>query len=328
MSEVEERNYTQERLQSVERPLESQLPAVTQKPKSGGRGITFAVLLIGLGIALLLSNLGIIAFSWAVLLNFWPVVLILIGLDMMLGGRSAAGSAFLGLISLFIVMGVIFWASQMPAPGGPLVTHPIEFQLEGANVLDVDLSLGAGNTTIDVLQNSPLAVQGGFETREDTSFEAAYRVDNDHGFMTFSQSEGMMTPNDLFGNLELALTNAIPINLMIDAGVGELNLHLTDLLLQSLNIDAGAGNVNVDLPDHGSYTVDISAGVGNVEIELPDDMEARIEFDSGLGNFEIDDERFEQVSEGVWESENFEAGAANTVEMNIDAGAGNIEITD
>ena len=76
MSNVEEKNYTQERLNSVERPLDAPLPVVQEKKSSGGgRGITFAVILIGLGIALLLSNLGIITFSWLTLLNFWPVLL-------------------------------------------------------------------------------------------------------------------------------------------------------------------------------------------------------------------------------------------------------------
>ncbi|RIK28496.1 MAG: cell wall-active antibiotics response protein, partial [Chloroflexi bacterium] len=51
------------------------------------------ILLIGLGILLLLSNLGVLTVNvWQMLFRFWPVILIAVGLDILFGRRSGIGA--------------------------------------------------------------------------------------------------------------------------------------------------------------------------------------------------------------------------------------------
>jgi lia operon protein LiaF len=60
-------------------------------------GLFGPVLLIGLGILFLLSNLGLLTLDIGSLIaRFWPLILIAIGLDLLLGRRSGLG----GLIAL------------------------------------------------------------------------------------------------------------------------------------------------------------------------------------------------------------------------------------
>jgi hypothetical protein len=70
-----------------------------------------ALLLIGVGLALLLNNLGIITVDWSSVWRFWPLLLILVGLEVMLGHRSFLGSLSIVLLGVALVFGVIFFTT-------------------------------------------------------------------------------------------------------------------------------------------------------------------------------------------------------------------------
>jgi predicted ferric reductase len=76
-----------------------------QKAKGGGGA--WAIFLIVVGVILLLNNLGFLPWEiWSVLWQFWPVLLILGGLEMVLGHSSWSRLAvtILGLaVAAFIV---------------------------------------------------------------------------------------------------------------------------------------------------------------------------------------------------------------------------------
>ena len=64
-------------------------------------GLAGPILLIGFGLLLLLSNLGYISGSiWNILLRMWPVILIVAGIDLLIGRRSVWGSVLLIAIIL------------------------------------------------------------------------------------------------------------------------------------------------------------------------------------------------------------------------------------
>src|SRR5262245_15186622 len=137
-------------LQVEERKPEVPVEAPPQPEPRGRRGITIAILLIGLGTALLLGNLGIINISWSSLLQLWPLILILMGLDIMFGGRSALGSVSIAALGICLVIGAIIWAGvgRGTAGSGQIVTTPIEQELGDVTALKVTLELGASNAEV------------------------------------------------------------------------------------------------------------------------------------------------------------------------------------
>ncbi len=57
-----------------------------------GPDLFWPIILIGAGVIFLLANLGIIPSNpWPLIWNLWPVILIVIGLDILLGRRSLLG---------------------------------------------------------------------------------------------------------------------------------------------------------------------------------------------------------------------------------------------
>jgi hypothetical protein len=317
----------EERTRIEERPPE--FSEIEPAPRRGARGVTGAVLLIGLGTALLLSNLGIITLNWLTLVQFWPVVLILIGLDIAFGGRSAAGSVVVALVALAVVFGVIFWSGFLGntvGGSGDIIEGEFSQEIGEATALHTVLDLGVANTEVGSMESDTEAVSGTFSTDDRFQIESSYQVEDGKGILRVEQ-RGDGSFGSFIGatasEVNLDLNNALPLELEVNAGVGELTLDLSDVLLVNLSIDAGVGNVTVTLPGGESYHVDVDAGVGNVTIELPEDDEIRIVHDGGLGNLDLDEERFTEVSEDVWETEDYNDGTG--IEINVDAGVGNVE---
>ncbi len=68
-----------------------------------------AIILILLGILFLLNNFGILPWPvWQIIVRYWPVVLILVGLEVILGG-TWLGNLIFGLLGLLFFVGIFFF---------------------------------------------------------------------------------------------------------------------------------------------------------------------------------------------------------------------------
>lgn len=77
-----------------------------------------AVLFIGLGLLLLFNNLGWLPWStWDVVWRFWPIILIMWGLQMMLG-RNLVSKLILSVVAVLVILFILFYVlvtSSSPA---------------------------------------------------------------------------------------------------------------------------------------------------------------------------------------------------------------------
>ncbi len=300
-----------------------------ERPRQrGARGLTGAVLLIGIGAAILLSNLGIVSFDWFTLWRFWPVVLVLVGLDVLLG-RSLLGSLIAGVLGLLVVGGVLYFASAASPRQffvGHNVTREVAYDLGGAESLDAEFVIGAASARIDADAPGGEAVAGTYRTHERLVMEEDYEVRDGRGTFTFVQNENrefVWMGAGFVGDLDLSLTDEIPVDLHITTGAGDATLDLAGMSLSGLDMTTGAGNVALTLPDEGDYAVTISGGVGNFEIAVPQGMEARVEID-GVAAREVPG-RFVKLQDGVWETEGYDS-AVDRATIHVSAGLGNVTI--
>ncbi len=67
------------------------------------------ILLVGAGIIFLFNNLGWLDWSiWEALLRLWPLLLIIGGLDMIIGRRSAVGGVVVAVIAVVLLVGGVW----------------------------------------------------------------------------------------------------------------------------------------------------------------------------------------------------------------------------
>lgn len=307
------------------------------------RSFFWPVVLIGFGVLLLLSNLGVFPESgWAVLWRFWPVALVALGLDVLIGRRSLGGAIASGVLILILagmVIGLAFFAEQVPAlveltQSSKLQSRHVEHPIEKVESAKVTIDWNSAPGYLSALEDSRNLIEADIDYRG----ELAFRVTNTNGRVEVVLDSYFQGATFTFGQWnfdndnarwDVKLNPAVAYDLWMDTGSGSCDLDFSQLRVSYLNLDSGSGSVQLKLPATSNFDGELNTGSGAVTIILPDGVGMRVTVDSGSGSFQPD-ERFTLVSgerddDSVWETKNY-ASADYKIELTIDQGSGSIRI--
>lgn len=298
------------------------------------------VLLIGIGVILLLQNLGVLSWSsWTTLWRFWPLLIILLGLDVLIGRRSSAGSVVSALLIVLLVAAVAFVLAVGPdipelagwAQVSDWQNEQIAYPLKGVEEASVSIHWSSLCGSLSALRDSANLIEGSVDYRGELDFTAS--TQNDRAMVELSShfAGGIWIPDwDASDKRwDLQLSPQVLFDLSLDGGSGSCEFDLGELRIDSLYLDVGSGSVELTLPARRSFEAEIDGGSGSLVIVLPQDVEARVELDSGSGSFNPDS-RFRRVEgdrdeDGAWETEGYDH-AEVAVLLRIDQGSGSIRI--
>ncbi len=288
------------------------------------------LILITIGILFLMANTGMLPFSfWEIGARFWPLILVLVGIDLIIGRHSLVGSMIVVVLYIVLVGGVLWLA--MSGGGGLLPTAITVSQQSNQPLGDlksatIELNIGTARTNVHAL-NSDTGdlLQGKFQHAQGTQVVRTYDVVGSEGRLSLRE-EGV---NFIFGGTaistwDIGLYPQIPLALRMNGGIGSATLDLTDLQVTSLAIDSGVGSINATLPKSGVISVRLNGGVGSATLTIPQGMSARVRVSAGLGGINVDQARFPKFGD-VYQSSDY-ASATNKVDIDIDGGLGSIHI--
>jgi len=310
-------------------------------PRYHRRSLFWPVILIGIGVLLLLSNLGYFpASGWAILWRFWPLALIALGLDVLIGRRSTGG-AIAGGVLIFLLLGmaigVAFFAEQIPflvelAKPTTLHFEHVEHPAAGLESAKVAISWTSAPGYLRALNDSANLIEADVAYRGELAFKVDQ--DGDHADIVLDSylqgvSYTVFDFDDRQAEWDVRLSPDVALDLWLDSGSGSCNFDLTGLDITNLDVDSGSGGIKLTLPDASNFEGKLNSGSGSVTIMLPENVGLRVDLDDGSGSFRYDD-RFELVSgdydgDGVWETENYD-GADYKIDLEIDQGSGSIRI--
>lgn len=301
---------------------------MTQESGSPKRINYLPYVLIVVGALILIGNLGPgfggLFRAIASLLNLWPLALIAVGVDLLTAGKYRAiviGAAV--VIALVALFAPARFGGSMTGAGEP---QDVRVALDGATNAEVTLDLGVADLT---LGSSPLtgeAISGvvtpargeRFEletSRRGATLDVELTSRRARGFLNFG------VPGTIAGgSWDLVLSQSVPIDLDIDAGVGQSNLDLREVRLTRFELDAGVGAIDVTLPG-GEYQGSIDGGVGGITIRLPRGAPARIVVDTGVGGISADAD-FQRQGD-VFTTANYTGGG---VRLAVSVGVGHVRI--
>lgn len=292
-------------------------------------GLVWPVILIGAGVVFLLNNMGVLSWSvWETLWRLWPVLLIAIGLDILIGRHSRLGSLLVALLLVGVLAAAIGWG--LPAIGsaglGAQVerTETIAEDLKGASRAEVEIRFGTGTLYLAALPEGSQQLLAG--TVDLSKGEGLHLSHTNERLELRSQGSWSTGPTVTTGERkkwDLELNRDIPIDLQINTGVGRSNIDLTQINLCSLDINGGVGQATVKLAQRGRYNVKIDGGVGEIILSLPPGLAARISVDGGLGGVSVDGNFSRRNDQYI--SPDFDT-AENRVEVSVDGGIGRIVI--
>jgi hypothetical protein len=318
----------------------------------GYRSLFWPIVLIGVGVIWLLSNLNLIpTVTIEGLLHLWPILLIVIGLDMLIGRRS---SWLGGLIGLGAIGLVIFILAFGPSLGfnmaAPTMTQRVTEPLGTAQSAQVSLWLSERPTILRALSDSNALIDATVTYEGVLHFDVSGTTDKIVSLRRDRQDNFSLSADGT--SWQIGLTTAIPLDLAVDGGSGSADLDLSLLDLKHLRLDAGSGMMTVSLPaSKQPYEAEIEGGSGSLNINLAPDADVRLRFDTGSGmigvhvprgaavRVEIQDSGsgiatlragLERVNgtgdEGVWQTPGYST-AAHKIEIVVtDFGSGNFDV--
>jgi hypothetical protein len=300
---------------------------------NGGGPNTGAWILIGIGIFLLLANLGIIAG----LSRLWPLILIVLGLWILSGRGTRVETKH----------------ERFTAP------------VENAKSARVKLNLSVGDTTVTPLADTEQLIDADINYLGEVHF--ATQGDSEK-FVSLGQTENswsaFMNPVNWtwFGrrpdtdlSWRIGLNPSIPTDLDINGGVGRCRIDLSAMNLTALDVSGGVGEINVTLPAKNDHLDGrIQVGVGKLDINIPQGLTANLRVKGGVGETIISTasdaavrimaktgigdvdmaSRFQRISggeddfigkSGVWETPGFNESAQQII-IDFDGGIGQLRV--
>lgn len=292
-----------------------------------GRVIPGAILIV-LGALFLGANFGYVDWGFvASLWQLWPLILIMVGVQLFLGSRHQWLAALLMLIILAGGAALVLLGEER-APwfyGASLTTTAIEGPASaGVRAAEARIDVGAARLDIGSRPGSSMAT-GTFESRSDPS--VTHKVSNGTYALEVRQEKGVrIFPINVGGDrLMLDLAEGIPWTIDLNTGAADANLDLTDLTLKELTVDAGASSLDLTVGSsvaNGVARVVIKGGAGSYTLRLPQDLDITLSIDTGLSSTNVDDDF--QKSGDVWRHTGTGSGGELTVD--IDAGVSSIDV--
>jgi hypothetical protein len=257
-----------------------------------GDGIAGPIFWIAVGTLFLMGNFGYLAIgSWQILLNYWPVLLIAIGIDVLFGQRRAIWAQALSVVLALGLLGGIVWLASHQAPlGAALNSERISESLQNATSARAEISINAGKLLLSGGAEDGLFVQGTVRVpnsqtiRQDYSIQGSQAVYNLH---QDSVTVGFNTNSNL-NQWDLKLNSKTPTDLKVNMGAGETELNLSGMALSSLEVNGAVGQVTVILPSAGGFDGRINGAVGETIIRVPRGLPVTIHTSGGITSIQTD----------------------------------------
>ena len=249
------------------------------------RGMFWPLLLIGVGLVALLANYGFVEpVSFVSILALWPVLLILLGIDVAFARRWPLPT--LGA-EIAIIAGALVLAATQPA-----ALSLATFTFTNSSCASSSPSVSAPRGT---MQSLSLRIDGGAARYQLTS-GASGAVDavSDQGELCLRDRTGSSGRGDIvlsqsgtrFGSGSLIAVRVapdLPLSLQMNAGAGEFSLDLHDVKTTDVRLSIGASSTTLVLPHPtGEVSVRVDGGASSLVVEIPSDVEARVTISGGL----------------------------------------------
>ncbi len=246
-------------------------------------GVAGPVFFCGLGVVLLLSNFGLLAWDvWGLLLRLWPVLLIAWGLDLVVGRRSAFGA----LVALILVIAILLGALFFVGGGASTVVQQVSWTPEDAiSRLTVNLEPAVVNLRLQATTDQAALIQGKLseQTSDGAAIQKETTISGETGIFHLSSTGAYVYYPSRQNSPEWDLTilNEYPVDLRVEMAVGQMDLDLRQLELQNLKINLAVGQTVIYLPAQ-TFSGQISGAVGQTILYVPQGATVRLAADTGL----------------------------------------------
>lgn len=296
------------------------------------RGLFWPLLLIAIGLVFLLVNVGFIpgltVFS---LLSLWPLLLILVGVDLAIGTRWPL--AALGINVAVIALGLALLASQPTLFATPFFhigassggERDVSVARQSATSLALDINAGAGRFRVS---GGSTALVEAHSAAEDLRLRRAdFERGGQHADVRIDQTGTRRVGGSaaVVADVDIKIASAVPTALEVNGGAGEFVIDLSDVTVSSAELNVGAASLTLTLPKPtGRVSIEVNAGMSSIVVDVPEGVEARVTTSGAMLSLRSSNTRL-TAGDNAAETAGY-ASASARVTVRVIAGASSITI--
>ncbi len=285
------------------------------------------LVLLGLGTVLLLGNLHYLEYSgFSMLLRLWPIILVAIGLDVLIGHRGSSWSTLLRVLLGFALVGGIVWlATVSPFFSMGLKSVPFEQKLDKAVESEVSITVATGSIHLSGGADDDMLIIGSASLPKEMTLSPSYtKPVNGKSALHLSGNGVVFLPiNTTVSPWDFDLNSEIPIELKAELGAGEMRVDLRETKISEFDLEMGVGATVVTLPSGMDINGEVSGAVGELVIRIPKGSGVAIKTDKAIVGSTIP-EGYTRQHDYIY-SPNVEAGA-DQITLNVDLAVGGLVI--
>jgi hypothetical protein len=291
------------------------------------RGALFPLILIGLGLVALLANLGAISWDQVVrVLDLWPLLLIMIGIELIVRRLAAppvatALGAAVAILALVAAVAHVAAGPGFEAAGDRGSAHaPLNSAEAGSLVFNGGAARITGHvadTGGDLYQATFTYPKGARPTFTDRPGEVV--IDFGGGSHLFGRSGPRM--------LDIALSNRVPWSVDLRGGAFSIDLNLAEGHLRQFMVEGGASNITARLPaPSGTVPIMLQGGAISATLHRPAGVELRVRISGGASAIDADGNHVTALGgDSSWSTPGY-SQAADRYEISAEGGANHVTV--
>lgn len=286
------------------------------------RSYFWPAVLILAGVIALLVNTGAIAVDRLILLvNLWPVVLIVIGLEILVrrGLQGTTANVAAAAVALVAVVGAAVYVGVGPSP---LANQKEDVQASLGDLKQASLEVDVGSANINVSGGSDLGPDLYHAHIEFSGPKPDVSLDRSTGELTISQNSNYpfgLQPGQF--KLAILISTAIPWTIAENTGASHDTINIPQVTVSRIELNTGAADEELTLgPPKGIVPVEVNGGALTVRVHRSGGGEASADVSGGAISLNADGRSTHGIGELTWQSSGF-SGATDAYRITVDGGA-------
>jgi len=310
--------------------------------------IMWGIVLLFIGGVLLLENFHIIEFYWRNVIRFWPIFLIIAGVNILFSRNKSQIGGMVSIGVLVITLSMLFVKGQQRPENrsnwfGDQLTEEMNID-EHSDSSDSGYDELNFSEPYDAALNKKVVfnISGGgtsFELKGETDSLLQARVEKKAGEFSLTKSTTDSTTavtfkmkgksgwsmNEGGNDVDFHLNKNPEWELHMNMGAGEVDFDFSEYKVRSFNFDGGAAALDIKLGSRLPITdVNVKTGIADVKINIPTESGCRIKTKTGLSAKDFTG--FTKMKDGTYETPNYST-STNKIFINFDGGLSNFEVT-
>lgn len=307
--------------------------------------ISWGIVFIFIGTVFLLENYDIIDFSWGYIWRFWPLILIVTGINIIFSKSNSNIAKWLVIVTTVFALGLLVYANMnTPKTLNRHWSYNFDDDVEEETATAIADEKSFYQENYDArFKTATLNINGGASTftiinGNKNLFESTTQKNNDRYYLRKTDTDSAVVLNFKatsknnnfdFDDADLSTVtmkiHTAPLwDINLNMGAGTADFDLSNNRVKQVNIKGGAADFKIKIGElYNDVNLSAETGIAKVSILIPTASGCKINTKTGLSAKDFPG--FEKADDGSFTSPNY-ASATNKIMIKLKGGLSDFEV--